>query len=56
MGLAAVAAHKLGGFVPVGAIFKASVKIGRARMKATAPPVPADEPLHILQNNGMPRS
>jgi MoaA/NifB/PqqE/SkfB family radical SAM enzyme len=29
MGLAAVAAHKLGGFVPVGAIFKASVKTGR---------------------------
>jgi sulfatase maturation enzyme AslB (radical SAM superfamily) len=56
MGLAAVAAHKLGGFVPVGAIFRASVKIGRARMKATAPPAPADEPLHILQNNGMPRS
>ena len=29
MGLAAVAAHKLGGFIPVGAIFKASVKLGR---------------------------
>jgi sulfatase maturation enzyme AslB (radical SAM superfamily) len=56
MGLAAVAAHKLGGFVPVGAIFKASVRIGRARVKTTAPAVPADEPLHILQNNGMPRS
>ncbi len=34
MGLAAVAAHKLGGFIPVGAIFKASLKIGRARAKA----------------------
>jgi len=33
MGLAAVAAHKLGGFLPVGAIFKASVRIGRARGK-----------------------
>ena len=33
MGLASVAAHKLGGFIPVGAIFKASIKIGRARAK-----------------------
>ncbi len=29
MGLAAVAAHKLGGIIPVGAIFKASAKIGQ---------------------------
>lgn len=28
MGLAAVAEHKLGGLIPVGAIFKASIKIG----------------------------
>ena len=34
MGLAAVAAHKLGGFIPVGAIFKASVKIGQASGQA----------------------
>jgi len=34
MGLAAVAAHKLGGFIPVGAIFNASIKIGRMRAKA----------------------
>ncbi len=33
MGLAAVAAHKLGGFFPVGAIFKASFKIGQLRSK-----------------------
>src|ERR1700676_4659438 len=33
MGLAAVAAHRLGGFIPVGAIFKASIKIGTARAK-----------------------
>jgi MoaA/NifB/PqqE/SkfB family radical SAM enzyme len=33
MGLAAVAAHKLGGFIPVGAIFRASVRIGHARAK-----------------------
>lgn len=30
MGLAAVAAHKLGGIVPVGSIFTSSVRIGRA--------------------------
>jgi MoaA/NifB/PqqE/SkfB family radical SAM enzyme len=29
MGLAAIAAHKLGGIIPVGAIFKASLKVGR---------------------------
>jgi sulfatase maturation enzyme AslB (radical SAM superfamily) len=29
MGLAAVAAHKWGGFIPVGALFSGSVKIGR---------------------------
>lgn len=40
MGLAAVAAHKLGGVVPVGAIFKASIKIGRMRAQGSgAPPV-----------------
>jgi len=33
MGLAAVAAHRIGGFIPVGAIFKASVKIGQTRAK-----------------------
>ncbi len=53
MGLAAVAAHKLGGFIPVGAIFKASVRIGRARVKTTAPVAPVDKPLHILQNEGV---
>jgi MoaA/NifB/PqqE/SkfB family radical SAM enzyme len=31
MGLAAVAEHKLGGLIPVGAIFKASIRIGLAR-------------------------
>jgi hypothetical protein len=36
MGLAAIAAHKLGGIIPVGAIFKASVRIGQARSKPTA--------------------
>lgn len=36
MGLAAVAAHKLAGIIPVGAIFKTSMRIGRARYKRTA--------------------
>lgn len=31
MGLAAIAAHKVGGIVPVGAIFRASVRMGKAR-------------------------
>ena len=56
MGLAAVAAHKLGGFVPVGAIFKASLRIGQARANAAAPARPVNEPLHILQNGSGPRS
>jgi sulfatase maturation enzyme AslB (radical SAM superfamily) len=56
MGLAAVAAHKLGGFIPVGAIFKASTRIGRARAKAAAPAPTGDEPLRILGNGTGPRS
>jgi MoaA/NifB/PqqE/SkfB family radical SAM enzyme len=36
MGLASVAAHKLGGILAVGTIFKASVKIGQSRAKARA--------------------
>ena len=39
MGLAAVAAHKLGGFIPVGAIFRTSIKIGRMRTKPSAPAI-----------------
>lgn len=48
MGLAAVAAHKLGGFIPVGAIFGASVRIGRSRAKAQAPPPAPEEQLRVL--------
>jgi hypothetical protein len=42
IGLASVAAHKLGGFLPVGAIFKASIKIGkmRAGLSANSSPRP----------------
>jgi sulfatase maturation enzyme AslB (radical SAM superfamily) len=42
MGLAAVAAHKLGGLIPVGALFKASIKLGQRRAKQQpVPPKPA---------------
>jgi sulfatase maturation enzyme AslB (radical SAM superfamily) len=37
MGLAAIAAHKLGGLIPVGAIFKASVKVGQATRNRSRP-------------------
>ena len=47
MALAAVAAHKLGGIVPVGAIFRASIKIGRAWPKAPEPARPLQ--LRVLQ-------
>jgi hypothetical protein len=50
IGLASVAAHKLGGIIPVGAIFKASVRIGRTRMKARAKHQ-AKEALRILQTD-----
>jgi len=49
MGLAAVAAHKLGGFIPVGAIFKASIKIGQARQRRYPQPQPVEEALRVLQ-------
>ncbi len=48
MGLAAVAAHKLGGIIPVGAIFKASIRIGQIRSKWTAQPPPVEEGLRVL--------
>jgi sulfatase maturation enzyme AslB (radical SAM superfamily) len=48
MGLAAVAAHKLGGLVPVGAIFKASVEIGQVRARRNAHLPPVEEPLRVL--------
>lgn len=48
MALAAVAAHRLGGVIPVGALFKASIRIGEARKKRPEP-VPAEDGLRILQ-------
>lgn len=49
MGLAAVGAHKLGGLIPVGAIFKTSIKIGQLRSRRAAePPAPPDNALRVL--------
>jgi MoaA/NifB/PqqE/SkfB family radical SAM enzyme len=48
MGLAAIADHKLAGFIPVGALFRGSIKIGRMRAKKVAPPAARDQ-LHVLQ-------
>jgi hypothetical protein len=46
MGLAAIAAHKLGGIVPVGAIFKTSIRIGQMGQERSQPnaELPAVEP------------
>ena len=51
MGLAAVAAHKLGGVIPVGAIFKASIKIGQSRAQSKTK-YRAKNALPILQAKG----
>jgi MoaA/NifB/PqqE/SkfB family radical SAM enzyme len=52
MGLAAVAAHKLGGVIPVGVIFKASLKIGQFWAKSFGPsdppPSTVEKQLRIL--------
>ena len=49
MGLAAVGAHRLGGIIPVGAIFRQSIRVGRAWSKLTSPPSPPQSPLNVLQ-------
>jgi sulfatase maturation enzyme AslB (radical SAM superfamily) len=48
MGLAAVAAHKLGGLIPIGAIFRTSIKIGRA-WSGAKDPAPRTPQLTVLQ-------
>jgi hypothetical protein len=48
MGLAAVAAHKLGGVIPVGSIFRASIKVGRLRSKRSREEAPAAPAFEIL--------
>jgi MoaA/NifB/PqqE/SkfB family radical SAM enzyme len=64
MGLASVAAHRLGGVVPVGAIFRASIKIGQSRARARSkgraknrmqnplPILPAGEPKVVNTDAG----
>lgn len=50
MGLAAIAAHKIGGVIPIGPIFQASIKIGQARTRrnpSSAPP-DAERPLRVI--------
>lgn len=49
MGLAAIAAHKLAGVIPVGAIYRASLKVGRGRTKAAVPSGAAGSPFHVLR-------
>jgi len=49
MGLAAVAAHKLGGIIPVGPIFRASLKIGQRRASRVAV-APIENPLRVLRD------
>ena len=48
MGLAAVAAHKLGGFIPVGALFRTSIKIGQLWAERMAPKPVIKEPFRVL--------
>jgi len=54
MGLAAVAAHKLGGILPVGSIFEASIKFGRKRAKSKLGNQ-TQNTLPILQGSEEPR-
>lgn len=49
MGLAAVADHKLAGFISVGAIFNASIKIGRLRSKGAVEEAQPKSPFQVLQ-------
>jgi sulfatase maturation enzyme AslB (radical SAM superfamily) len=46
MGMASIASHRLGGIIPLGAIFRASVKVGRLRAGRVAPPIKG--PLRVL--------
>ena len=49
MGLGAIAAYKLGGVVPVGAIFRTSIKIGQFWTKLSAAPTPRPSPFRVLR-------
>jgi sulfatase maturation enzyme AslB (radical SAM superfamily) len=48
MGLAAVAAHKLGGAIPVGALLRASIRIGQVRARLSPAPSTVEEQLRVL--------
>lgn len=48
MGLAAVAAHRIAGIIPVGAIFRASVKIGQRRAREEPACVSEENELRVL--------
>jgi hypothetical protein len=48
MGLAAVAEHKLAGIIPLGAIFQASIKIGRFWANEPSEPPQARDELRVL--------
>jgi len=48
MGLAAVASHKLGDILPIGAIFRASVKIGKLRSEPRGSSEP-EQPFPVLR-------
>jgi hypothetical protein len=53
MGLASVGAHRLGGILPVSAIFKASFRIGQVVAGARAEATPeVKNPLPILSSTG----
>ena len=49
MGLASIAAHKLGGILSVGTIFRASIKIGQNRVKYRDKTAKKLQPRHSLQ-------
>jgi sulfatase maturation enzyme AslB (radical SAM superfamily) len=49
LGLAAVGAHKLGGFIPVGALFKGSIQVGKLIAKRRPEPVPPVPAFRVLQ-------
>lgn len=48
MGLSAIAAHKIAGFIPVGALFRASVRIGQARAAQPGQVRCAEDELRVL--------
>jgi sulfatase maturation enzyme AslB (radical SAM superfamily) len=55
MGLASVAAHKLGGILSVGSIFRASIKIGKSRARSRAKYQPKSVlPILQLKGDGCP--